>query len=68
MKLNNENHLHLEYFTYFLNLHILNGLELDVRCYRAVLYCIDPKLIKNLFDMNLINIEDSDHIGCWMKG
>jgi hypothetical protein len=67
MKLNNENHLYLEYFTFFLKLHIEHRIELEMPCYRALLYCIEPEMIQNLFDMNLINIEDSDHIGCWIQ-
>ena len=54
----------LQNYTSILKLHVEHRIELDILCYKAMLYCIDPLCLIQIFDRFLINPDDSLHVGC----
>ena len=66
-KQNNQNHRYLEMSTHILKMHIEHRCYLDVKCFELILHCIDPNLVVNLFEMNLIESNDLFHIGCLLE-
>jgi len=51
-------------YTGILKLHIEHRIQLDVKCFNALLYCKQPEYIKQIFDLNLFDSGDKSHIGC----
>ncbi len=66
-KQNNQNQRYLEMSTHILKMHIEHRCYLDVKCFELILHCIDPNLVVNLFEMNLIESHDLFHIGCLLE-
>lgn len=51
-----------ETYTQILELHVKYRVMLDRRCFRALLYCTRPSVLQALFDKNLIDTRDKEHL------
>jgi hypothetical protein len=43
------------HYTHILHLHVHHDIQLDFRCLRSLLYCLQPRLVQSLFDRQLIS-------------
>lgn len=55
---------YLKNYTQILYLHIKNRIILDFKCFNIINACLEPTHINDLFDKNLIDLNDLNHFSC----
>jgi hypothetical protein len=56
----------LENYTNMIKLHIKHKLPLSYVSYKAVFMCLEPRLLKDVFDLNLFVKNELEHFGCML--
>ena len=53
--------------TQVVRMHVKHRIRLDTKCYKILFYCKEPRLMRDLFDLDIVHPRESSHINCFYE-
>lgn len=64
----NEIDEYLGYYTKILQLHVEHRVKLHLKCFNALLNCVEPVYVRQIFDLDLVSSAHIRHVECIYEG